>query len=78
MKKIAGPVMLGLTLTTLAMSPSFALAAASEQGCLSSGGRANGCSVNSVPVSGSTLSLFGIGFVALALWHHRRHRSSEV
>ena len=39
MKKIVGPVMLGLTLTTLAMSPSFALAAASEQGCLSSGGR---------------------------------------
>ncbi len=26
---------------------------------------------NSVPVSGSTLILFGAGFVALALWHRR-------
>jgi hypothetical protein len=28
-------------------------------------------SVNSVPVSGSTLVLFGAGFVALAIWHRR-------
>jgi hypothetical protein len=28
-------------------------------------------SVNSVPVSGSTLLLFGAGFVALAIWHRR-------
>ena len=28
-------------------------------------------SVNSVPVSGSTLLMFGAGFVALAIWHRR-------
>ena len=84
MKKILGPIMLGLTLTTMAMSPDFALADASENGCLHSGGQAAGCtngttySTNSVPVSGSTLVLFGAGFVALALWHHRRRGNSAV
>ena len=71
-------VLLGLALTTLALSPNFALGAASEQGCLSSGGQANGCTVNSVPVSGSTFMLFGAGFVALALWHHRRRAGSAT
>ena len=70
--------LLGLALATLALSPNFALGAASEQGCLSSGGQANGCSVNSVPVSGSTLVLFGAVFVALAFWHHRRHSGQSA
>jgi hypothetical protein len=67
-----------LALSTIALAPNFALGAASEQGCISSGGQANGCSVNSVPVSGSTLVLFGTGFVALALWHHRRRAGSAA
>ena len=77
-EKIMKKVLLGLALTTLALSPNFALGAASEQGCISSGGQANGCTVNSVPVSGSTFMLFGAGFVALALWHHRRRAGSAA
>jgi hypothetical protein len=78
MRKVVGPVIMGLALTTLALSPDFALADASAQGCLSSGGQPKSCTTNSVPVSGSTLVLFGAGFLGLALWHHRRRGNSAV
>jgi hypothetical protein len=71
--KVLSPVILGLALTT-ASTPDLALAAASDQGCLSSGGQANGCVTNSVPVSGSTFASFGVGFLALALWHRQQRR----
>jgi len=78
MRKIVGPIIMGLALTTLALSPDFALADASDQGCLSSGGQPKSCATNSVPVPGSTLVLFGAGFVGLVLWYHRRHGNSSV
>ena len=71
---ILGSVALGLAIATVALSPDSALAAASEQGCISSGGRANGCAsvpftsvtsaTSSVPEPAS-LALVGAGLAGL-------------
>ena len=63
-------VLLGLALASIALSPDFSLAAASEQGCISSGGQANGCgsflAASSVPEPAS-LMLLGAGLAAVGL-----------
>jgi PEP-CTERM motif len=62
-------VMLGLALASMALSPDFSLAAASEQGCISSGGQANGCgslTASTVPEPAS-LMLMGAGLAAIGL-----------
>ena len=41
---LGGLILMGLVVAIVGLSPDFALAAASEQGCISSGGQANGCS----------------------------------
>ena len=40
---LGGLILMGLIVAIVGLSPDFALAAASEQGCISSGGQANGC-----------------------------------
>jgi PEP-CTERM motif len=62
-------VILGLALASMALSPDFSLAAASEQGCISSGGQANGCgslTASSVPEP-SSLMLLGAGLAGFGL-----------
>jgi len=55
---------MGLVVAMLGLSPDFALVAASDQGCISSGGQANGCS--SVPEPASMI-LLGAGLAAVGI-----------
>jgi hypothetical protein len=70
MKKLSSIIILAIAFATIATSPRIALADASEQGCVSSGGQASGCGSVAVPEPTSLMllgaGLFGVGIAVRA------------